>query len=182
MNKKNCFKKIISLTLALFVLFNMSFAFSADNKDTAADSEITEIMDVLRLLGIIPDYYDYNADFNGKASRADFSDAVYKIMNTGAYGTETLYYYDVPKTHWAFDAISYLTERKIIGGSSDKLFEPDADIKQTEAYKILITAMGYGEYAENNGGYPSGYIKAASMTKISLGIDRKSTRLNSSHP
>ena len=60
MNKKNCFKKIISLTLALFVLFNMSFAFSADNKDTAADSEITEIMDVLRLLGIIPDYYDYN--------------------------------------------------------------------------------------------------------------------------
>lgn len=92
MNKKNCFKKIISLTLALFVLFNMSFAFSADNKDTAADSEITEIMDVLRLLGIIPDYYDYNADFNGKASRADFSDAVYKIMNTGAYSTETLYY------------------------------------------------------------------------------------------
>lgn len=173
MNKKNCFKKIISLTLALFVLFNMSFAFSADNKDTAADSEITEIMDVLRLLGIIPDYYDYNADFNGKASRADFSDAVYKIMNTGTYSTETLYYYDVPKTHWAFDAISYLTERKIIGGSSDKLFEPDADIKQTEAYKILITAMGYGEYAENNGGYPSGYIKAASMTKISLGIPSK---------
>lgn len=47
---------------------------------------------------------------------------------------------------------------------------PDDYITFNEAYKVLVTALGYGLFAEESGGYPFGYIIEAKNLGISDGI------------
>ncbi len=143
---------------------------NAENENTASenviDSELQDALDVLRLLEIIPDYYEYNSPFETTVSRGEFVDTVANIINVYKYGDSSTYYYDVPATHFAYDSICTLTEMGILSGTEDKKFNPDAMIDHAAAYKILLGMMGYGEYMEYNGGYPNGCIAAAGATGI----------------
>ncbi|MBO5008606.1 MAG: S-layer homology domain-containing protein [Clostridia bacterium] len=157
-------KKIISIVMLFALLI------SGTNVICRADAEsetVSEAMEVLRLLDIIPDYYDYNVDLDTYVTRADFANAVYNIINTSDYSSDVIYYYDVPATHWAYKAITYLTDYKIVSGTGEKIFNPDGTIEQAQAYKILLGIMGYSEYAEANGGYPGGYLITAKKAGIS---------------
>lgn len=157
-------KKLIVFLVTLALVFNTLVSVPI----FAEDNEIpTEAIDVLRTLEIIPDYYDYNADVSSYATRADFAVAVAKIIGADGYSNEEVYYYDVPKTHWAHNEISALTERGIIKGNGEKLFHPDEKIEYAAAYKMLLEPMGYGQYAAYSGGYPNGYSTAAKRTGLS---------------
>ena len=46
------------------------------------------------------------------------------------------------ENHWAKDAISQLTERKIINGIEEKTFAPDRDITRAEFAAIMVRALG----------------------------------------
>lgn len=157
-------KKLFCLTTVL-ALVCTSFVFATEDKtaesNSAPDSWVTDAMEVLRLFEIIPDYYDYNTDFSEVITRGDFVDVVGKLINIDANANATGYYYDVPKTHYAYQAISTLTEMNIIGGTGDNLFKPDDSIDPDAAYKIILTIMGYKDHAELDGGYPLGYRKLA---------------------
>lgn len=47
---------------------------------------------------------------------------------------------DVPRSHWAYDAIMDMAERGIISGYSDRTFRPDNKITRAEFAKIMIAA------------------------------------------
>ncbi len=149
---------------------------TADNKTEATkevvtvSSEIQEMMSLLRLFEIIPEYYDYNVPITSDVTRADFVAAVARLMGKKIYGGTNVYFYDVPKTHWAYNEISNLAELGFINGSGNKMFNPDVAIAKGEAYKILLSAMGYGAYAEYNGGFPAGYIDVANRIDITKGV------------
>lgn len=140
-----------------------------DEKSSVMDRETENALEVLRLLDIIPDYYDYNTSPDEQITRAEFANVIARVIKADEYTGEGIYFYDVPQTHYAYNAIYALTQMGIINGVGDNLFEPDEAIDSAAAYKIVLTVLGYNKYAEYNGGYPSGYIKTASRLKLLTG-------------
>ena len=132
--------------------------------------KVQKMMTVLKAFDIIPDYYDYNVPLTYEVSRSDFAASVARMMGKTAYNGSEVYFYDVPKNYWAFNEISNLTEMGILSGAGDKTFNPGEPITKAAAYKILLCAMGYREYAERAGGYPRGYTSVASSIKLAKGV------------
>ncbi len=48
---------------------------------------------------------------------------------------------DVPKGHYAYEAIGYLRERKILLGYADGTFRPDQRVNRAEALKIIVSPL-----------------------------------------
>lgn len=155
--------------LALSMLLG-SFTMQASAEiDGSMSEDLKSIVELLRTLEIIPDYYDYNVNIDDKVTRADFASSVAKLINCTSY-TGNPYFYDVPQTHWAYNEICSLTSLGVLSGDSEKLFSPDRTITKNEAYKIIMTILGYGVAAESVGGYPSGYLAVASRAGITDGV------------
>ena len=164
MNK--LFIRFISYVTMCLMLINAAVIPSANaaENDLSADNmtpQLKRVIDVLRYFEFIPDYYDYNTNPAETASRADFAVAAAKLVKQTTYSGGDTYYYDVPQTYWAYNEICALTQAGVLNGSGDKLFRPNDKIKKAEAYKILLTIMGYKLYAESDGGYPNGYLNRA---------------------
>lgn len=53
---------------------------------------------------------------------------------------------------------------------NDRLFHPYDTISVNEAVKMLVSVLGYGDYAYYKGGYPIGYITAASELNLLNGV------------
>lgn len=85
---------------------------------------------------------------------------------------------DVPKEHWAFDAVEYLYKNQIVNGVGNDLFLPDATLKREELIKMLVTAMGSAP-VENEASFTdvdtsewyAPYIAAAKNNGITYGKD-----------
>lgn len=150
----------------LIFVFAIIMTFGCFTNSYAGNDE----MEVLRLLEIIPDYYDYNADENFEITRADFVAAAAKLIGTKLTEKNFIYYYDVPTSHWAYNEISLLTEMKILNGTGDKLFRPDDKMTKAEACKIILSLMDFDELAEIKGGYPNGYISVAAEKDLLEGV------------
>lgn len=155
---------ILSAVLCLNIFTSMSI-YAAEEEATTGNSFLSEntqeAIELLRLFEIFPDYYDYNIKTDSLTTRADFANAVAKIIKGEQYTGGKIYFYDVPQTHWAYNGISTLTEMGVISGVGNSLFRPDDPIAMTEAYKMLISVLGYTQYAEGDGGYPGGYTLIA---------------------
>ena len=162
-------KKVISLILSILLCLSIVVAPSYAEEETMSE-EMKGIIEVLRMFDVIPEYYDYNVNVNEQTTRADFVNSAAKLINLGDYKGEEIFYYDVPNTHWAYNGICAMTQKGIVNGTGDKLFKPDEHITYEESYKILLSVLGYKEYAENRGGYPLGYVAAANTTGISKGV------------
>lgn len=162
-------KKITALILTVFICMSAfgSVGFAEDN--TVMDNSMMEKMEFLKILDIIPDYNELNADLLSKISRADFASVAAGMIGETDYSGET-YYYDVPKNYWAFKEISALTKRGILSGNSEKLFSPDETISVIDGYVIIIRMLGLEPVAVHRGGYPSGYITVASTSGLTKDI------------
>ena len=175
-------KKILCLFLSVFILAGM-ITVSAENTsgETLSDSQrqtVMERMETLAALGIVPKYEEINIELDKEVTRADFADAVAKLIRAENYSGSTPYFYDVPSSHWAYQTISSLAERNIINGTAERLFRPDDTIAAVDAVKILLGVMGYGDYAQYQGGYPTGYLATANQIGISKGISMTGTFTN----
>ena len=168
MNKK--LKRMLSVALAVvtFVCISGQIAVFADGNDNNMQKQY-DAMEFLRQLEIIPDYYDYNTNFSSNVSRADFAVAAARAVKTTEYSGQP-YYYDVSELHWAYREISALTAKGVLDGTGNKLFRPDDLITKPEAYKIILTAIGYGDWARMNGGYPQGYMNTAITAELTEGV------------
>ena len=155
--------------LALSMLLGSFTIHAGAEIEGSMSEELKSTVELLRTLEIIPDYYDYNVNIEDKVTRADFASSVAKLINCTSY-TGNPYYYDVPQTHWAYNEICSLTRLGVLSGDSEKLFSPDRTITKNEAYKIIMTILGYGVAAESMGGYPSGYLAEASRAGITDGV------------
>ena len=49
---------------------------------------------------------------------------------------------DVPESHWAYDTICGLTEKGIINGVGDGLYQPDGTLTRAQFIKLLTCALG----------------------------------------
>ncbi len=163
---KKLFYPIITFVMILALCLNTVCPVSFAEETGKADQRLADTIEVLKLFDIIPDYYDYNISVYEEITRAEFVSAVARLLKATALDDGNTYYYDVPPTHWAYKEISSLTMMGIINGAEEKLFHPDSPIHINEAYKILLSAMGYDKHAQANGGYPAGYRTVARRIEI----------------
>lgn len=73
---------------------------------------------------------------------------------------------DVSTDHWANGYINLAVSQGLLVGDGDGNFRPNDPITYAEAMVIMVKATGYGISAEQNGGYPYGYIN----TGVSNGL------------
>lgn len=66
---------------------------------------------------------------------------------------------DVPQDHWASDYIYTATEAGII--SADEYFRPEDYVTDKEFLKLVLYAMGYGEFVELSGGWDKGVYEVS---------------------
>ena len=107
-------------------------------------------------------------------TRADFVATVAMLFKAtkAPKGTETGFS-DVPKTHEYSSYIAFAKNAGLI--STVDLFYPDSPITYNQAIKILMCAAGYGERAEQTGGFPSGYLMAAKDANVGQMITASET-------
>lgn len=102
-------------------------------------------------------------------TRGAFAKALAQALKMDAEAeTAQQRYSDVPDTHDAYKAISYLSRRNIMHGYEDGTFAPDKAISYNEGIKTALLALGYGGYAEVSGGIYVGYEQTADDIDLSF--------------
>ena len=54
-------------------------------------------------------------------------------------------YPDLPSDHWAYEAVTFLTDKKIVVGYPDGLYRPDQKVTRAEFSTMVIKALGLYE-------------------------------------
>ncbi|MDY3928728.1 MAG: hypothetical protein SOZ34_05110 [Clostridia bacterium] len=106
-------------------------------------------------------------------TRAEFAGIVVRIMGENdkeLTAPSKQVYIDVPTDYEAAPSINYLFDNGIMNGHDDASFQPEIKLTCREAAKILVSLLGYKEIAESNGGYFTGYLKAATDSGLLKGV------------
>ncbi len=133
------------------------------------DENMLDSLKLLNSLGILNGYDDGSYRPEETVTRAGYITAVAKLINAENGGGYT-YFEDVAKEAWYTPYVNAGVENGLVTGASDGLFYPDRIVSYKEAVKILVTALGYGNYAETTGGYPVGYLSIAGELKLGKNV------------
>ncbi len=120
-------------------------------------------IEVLYGLGIL----NYEEDATRIIKRGEFAHYLCFLAGLhedGIYGVDMNF---VDTENSAFiNEINCVASSGYMNGYGDGIFAPDNEISTIEAATAILRMAGYKKLAENNGGYPQGYIKFASATEL----------------
>ena len=121
----------------------------------------------LSALGVLDD----NAvmDENEFITRGRFADIAMRALGyrEPVFTEQDGIYEDVDTQNPYYQSIMNARKLNAISGEQ-KYFYPNKIINENEMLKIIMCLMGYSEYAEMNGGYPTGYIRAARTAEVDI--------------
>ena len=158
-------KKVIAL-VAVFAMLVSSFAFASTYSDVAETDNYARAIEVLNDLEImIGDDEDGDGvmDFRPEdtITRAEVTAIIARIQGLDVAGTSATDFVDVPATHWASGYIAQAAKQGIVNGYGDGNFGPEDPVQYEQMLKMLMETLGYRPFADDNGGYPTGYVAAA---------------------
>ena len=158
-------KRILSIITVLTLMLScISVSASPKLIDIDELSNKNEI-ELLYNLGIVEG--NENGEFMPEASvkRIEFAVMILRMLNMDGFAMEGEFD-DIPKSHWAYDYAGTVKAMGIVEGIGDNLFGIDMDVTYDQALKMLVSALGYANIAEQQGGFPKGYNAMA----VTLGI------------
>ena len=174
-------KKFLSVLLAVALLFTMITVVSAAEGDTVALTDIDpntvvgKAVTKLISVGIINGYEDSTYRPDNTITRAEFAKVIATFLGLADFATDGIPtgFSDVDSTeHWGQKYIKLAVDKGIVLGYEDGTFRPDNPVKYSEAVKMLVCALGYGDVAAHRTaeGTPwySGYIALAGDLKLLL--------------
>ena len=166
-------KRLMSLIVAVSMLlsFNMSVSQAAVFDDVPDSHKYAEAINLLSGLGIITGYE--NGDFKpeGTITRAEAATVIVRTLGLGdqVEKGDTIFS-DVDGRHWASGYINVAVENGIINGFPEGTFLPEDFVTYEQMVKMVVCAIGHDVKADQLGGYPDGFIRAASDAKVTKGI------------
>lgn len=98
-------------------------------------------------------------------TRAQFTAWIVRFANLNVTDNVNRYFKDVSADDEYCMEINTAAMMGYISGEEGN-FQPDKPISYIEAVSIVSNVLGYNAYAEVNGGYPSGYLKAAKKSGL----------------
>lgn len=159
-------KKLILylITISLMLpIFSTSFAAGQEESTAAADENA---YDKLVAFGVLEEG-DLSA--SGEVTRGEFITAVMRMCNTMIGSSGEIPFADVAVGSDLYSAVSMAYQLGFVSG--DQYFRPDDAITRMEAIKLLLCAVGYGQLAQWQGGYPVGYLAVAGQLDLLDGSD-----------
>ena len=157
-------RKILGFFLSIAILAGMYVPASAS---AVSEERYDMMLSVLSAIDVIEINEDEVFDPEEMVSRAKFSEYVAKAM--GLEATFSMKYFsDVGQDIEECGYINTLTDYGVISLNDEKLFAPDRIITYAEACKMLVCAMGYGDYAMSRGGDMNTWVAVASEAGINI--------------
>ncbi len=105
-------------------------------------------------------------------NRGDFAGIVCKMLGLKELPDINISFYeDVNSNTKNAGYIYAATQLGLFGGVGNGKFNPDSDIAQTSAIKVLVSALGYDVLAATKGGWPYGYIAVASELGLTKNLN-----------
>jgi len=181
LNKK--FSKVLCAILAFAMLVTMlpAMALVASADEAAAETSVNKLafsdianspyqreIGVLNAISVLAGDPEGTFRPGDSISRAEMAAIIVRI-----YGMESSVvpgvtkFEDVPADHWSSGYVNIASGLGVINGDGNGKFRPDDKVKYNEAVKMLVCVLGYGLHAQENGGWPAGYLVQATT----LGID-----------
>ena len=161
------FVKVLSIVLAFLLL--VPFCVNVFAEDTLENSDFEKLV----ALGIA-DETDIMENHE-LVSRSLFTKYAVKVAGIGDM-VDAQYknpFVDIDADNNAAE-IKAAANLGLVSGTAPGYFQPELNITVAQAVKMLICALGYGQYAVYNGGYPSGYLIAANQLELTKGVSYKS--------
>lgn len=172
-------KKINSIVLLIVFVLNMAFGsigFAAEVEDTNSYSRYQELLIALDLMR---NNSEGEIDNSKEVTRAEFVDTIARFYEVNpTMVAESSYFYDVPVDSWYTYSLNILTDYGIISQNEEKMFYPDRTVSVSEAVKMVVCLLGYGDLAMSKGGYPGGYNAVGSSIGLFDGMPAGSTLTN----
>lgn len=154
-------KRILSILVVCSLLLGAIPAFA---EETAEDGAIYEYellpgaYEIVTALGIC-EYEE--KDMAATITRGEFAKIVSLLCGFGEGNKNLNMFSDVPATHQYAGYINGLAKAGVVSGYKGTGYSPDTPVSFNEAVTTVVRAMGYAAKAENQGGYPYGYITVA---------------------
>ncbi len=158
-------KKLLVMVLAVGMLAGMFPVLAAEVSQRA-------LFDVVSL-GILEG--DENGDYqlDSKVTRAEFAAMMVRTLH---YSEETTGYFgydvftDVHTDDWFYGEVAIVHASGIMQGKPGNAFDPMAEVTYNEAVKTMVTTLGFAPIAEQNGGYPMGYLIEGAKLGICVSV------------
>ena len=160
-------KRILAFILLICVVLNTVLVSATENQ-TVETGDYSRVLTVFEYLDALNGQSLDEIDVTQSITRAEFVSICVKALNLPAENGEKIFY-DVDEETICFQAVSYLVQAGVLSVDSDREFRPNEDISYSEALKILLCLAGYDAYANENGGYPAGYVLVASKLNLTYG-------------
>ncbi len=167
----NMLKRIASVAVALVMMLQIA-VFAAPVPEDVIGTEYESAASLLCALNImVGDGTNFNPDDD--ITRAEFAQIMMKslALDSAAESYQPRgMFNDVPTSNIFAPAIELGAGIGAIKGYGDGNFGPDDNVLGTEAVKMMTFAAGHDVIAENNGGYPNGYLARAREIGMLKGI------------
>ncbi|MBQ7794538.1 MAG: S-layer homology domain-containing protein [Clostridia bacterium] len=176
--KKNL-KKVISAVLALTLAMSSFVALATTSSaatfaDVADTASYAEAVNALAALGAISGYEDGTFLPDNNITRAEVTTMVVAALNMTAdaqnSGSTTKFADVNANAAWAAGYVNVGVAQGFISGMSATEFAPADNVTYAQILTMLTRILGYGDFAVARGGYPDGYLAAASTAGILSGV------------
>lgn len=157
---KHSAKRFITGVFILTLLVTGASATSfPDVDETAAYAEAVEFVNER---GIMEGKNGGNFDPEGIVTRAEMAAIICRILHENTLDDSTQVFQDVPVGHWANGYVAKAAALGIVKGYPNGNFGPNDTVTYEQAVTMIVRAFDLEEYSLELGGYPDGYLAAAS--------------------
>jgi len=163
-------KRIISLVLIATLLLSL-FAFAEESDKTVTIAPYTEEMNLIKAINIIPDGLNPDDVITRGRFAKMIVDLLFKDIEI-LFELETEFS-DLDFSKEYYNSVLVLEKLNIVSGNGSGKFSPDEIISFQDGIVMLIKALGYNLYADDMGGYPTGYYMAAKKIGVLNGIQNQ---------
>jgi len=156
-------KHKIKVIIALVIMMLAVTAISSGASDIAGHKYANDVA-LLSDIGLMTGYDDGNFYPERNITRQEFSALVMRMLKMEGCGSDNAPFMDIDT--WGRSYICDAYALGIIDGYDNATFAPNDPLTLNQAVKIIVGALGYGEWAQSNGGYPYGYNSFAAKNEI----------------
>ncbi|MGM9936053.1 MAG: S-layer homology domain-containing protein, partial [Candidatus Ornithomonoglobus sp.] len=166
-------KKLCALILAIGMLMSTFTAISALAYTDVESTKQATAVDLVTGLNIMSADSDEEFGSSTIVKRGEFALYAARLMNYNIVPSKTAtkgYFDDVDVSTEEGAAVQMLAEMGVISIADE--FNPNEGITYVAAIKILLCCAGYETAANQNGGYPNGYIKLATENDLTKNLSK----------
>ena len=169
---KNLKKVLALVTVVAMMLTCVPAVLAGTYSDVPDNASYAEAVEMLSALGIFQGYEDGTFQPDKTITRAEAAAVITRFLgqeDTAKAMAGSTIFTDMGGAEWATGYVNFGVQKGYILGMGDNTFHPSDPVTYEQIVKMIVAALGYEIKAQDQGGYPSGYLAVASQLEITKG-------------